>query len=210
MSKIKDALNEAAKKKSEPKKMLPKLHALDDTIEKFIQELEGKINAVKDNPIFVRNAHQLLGDMSKEYSEFMFALRALVNACDRKGMTLPKEKPIGRVRDINSRHRSPDENQPDPEDAADEEAEEAPPKKSGIKEALTIDEAKDKYEIRSAGDGYALIGPLKAGQKYHDKKAKRVRSGASDGLWDTHAKAMEHLKTLGGELRSKKEMKKIY
>lgn len=136
--KIKDALNEAMKKKKKEgnSKMLPELHSLDDKIEVFIQKLEGKINGVKDNPIFVRNAHQLLGDMSKEYSEFIFALRAIVNAVDRKGMVLPKEKPIGRVRDINSRHRSPDENQPDPEDVP-EEGEEAP--KKGIKEALLLD-----------------------------------------------------------------------
>jgi len=137
MSKIKDALNEAEKEKKNGKKMLPELHALDDKIEEFIQKLENKINGVKDNPIFVRKAHQLLGDMSKEYSEFIFALRAIVNAVDRKGMVLPKEKPIGRVRDINSRHRAPDENQPDPEEEPPEEGEEqAPPKPKGIKEAL--------------------------------------------------------------------------
>lgn len=147
MSKIKDALNEAEKeKKNNGKKMLPKLHALDDGIEDFIQELEKKINDVKDNPIFVRKAHQLLGDMSKEYSEFMFALRAIVNAVDRKGMVLPKEKPIGRVRDVNSRHRAPDENQPDPEEAGAEEEQEGqappPPPPKGVKEALTLDSKK--------------------------------------------------------------------
>lgn len=144
MSKIKDALHEAEKKNGS-KKMLPELHALDDKIEDFIQKLEKKINDVKDNPIFVRNAHQLLGDMSKEYSEFMFALRAIVNAVDRKGFALPKEKPIGRVRDINSRHRSPDENQPDPEDVeGEEEVEDAPPPKKGVKEALTLEPKKCK------------------------------------------------------------------
>ena len=73
--------------------------------------------------------------MSKEYSEFIFALRAIVNAVDRKGLVLPKEKPVGKVRDINSRHRSPDENQPD-----EPGAEEPPPaeekSKSPLKEAL--------------------------------------------------------------------------
>jgi hypothetical protein len=127
--------------------MLPELHALDDKIETFIQKLETKLNAVKDNPIFVRKAHQLLGDMSKEYSEFMFALRAIVNAVDRKGMTLPKEKPVGRVRDINSRHRSPDENQPSPEDGG-EEGEVGPEgeiPKNGVKEALTLEKKKKKH-----------------------------------------------------------------
>ena len=144
MSKIKDALNEAEKEKKNGKKMLPKLHGLDDQIENFIQELEKKINDVKDNPIFVRKAHQLLGDMSKEYSEFMFALRAIVNAVDRKGMVLPKEKPIGRVRDVNSRHRAPDENQPDPEEAGaeEEEGQAPPPPPKGVKEALTLDPQK--------------------------------------------------------------------
>lgn len=72
-------------------KMLPKLHKLDDTIENFIQQLEKKINAVKDNPIFQRNAHQLLSDMSKEHGEFIFALRRVVNALDREGQRIPKE-----------------------------------------------------------------------------------------------------------------------
>ena len=138
---IKDALNEAEKKKKkESKKMLPELHALDDKCEDFIQKLEGKINGVKDNPIFVKKAHQLLGDMSKEYSEFIAALRAIVNAVDRKGMSLPKERIIGKVRDVNSKIGAAEdaqanlEGQPPPE-------EEAPPK-GGVKEALTIDAKK--------------------------------------------------------------------
>lgn len=150
MSKLKDVLNEAKKKDS---KMLPELHALDDTIEKFIQKLEDKINKIKDNPIFVKKAFQLLGDMSKEYSEFMFALRAIVNAVDRKGLVLPKEKPIGRVRDVNSRHRSPDENQPDPEEAGmepEEGQDQAPPPK-GVKEALLI-EGKTVAAIRKKAE----------------------------------------------------------
>lgn len=156
MSKLKDVLNEAKKKDS---KMLPELHALDDTIEKFIQKLEDKINKIKDNPIFVKKAFQLLGDMSKEYSEFMFALRAVVNAVDRKGMVLPQEKPVGKVRDINSRFRAGDENQTPPEEegeeAPPEEGEEAPPKKKGIKEALeSIGEAKrtDPYGKKLLGN----------------------------------------------------------
>ena len=112
--KLKEVLSEAKKEKKEKPKMLPELHALDDRIEEFIQKLEGKINAVKDNPIFVKKAFALLGDMSKEYSEFIAALRAIVNAVDRKGMGLPKEKPMSRVRDINARHRDPEDDAPPP------------------------------------------------------------------------------------------------
>ena len=72
--------------------------------------------------------------MSKEYSEFIFALRAIVNAVDRKGQVLPKEKPFGKVRDVNSRH-SPLENQDDEVEVGDG-PEEEPEKKGGIKEAL--------------------------------------------------------------------------
>jgi hypothetical protein len=132
---IKDALNEAAKKKeSSSKKMLPELHALDDKIEDFIQKLEEKINGVKDNPIFVKNAFQLLGDMSKEYSEFIFALRAIVNAVDRKGQVLPKEKPIGSVRDVNS-NRSPFPDQDQEVDVGSPPGEE---EQSKLKEALEV------------------------------------------------------------------------
>jgi hypothetical protein len=140
--KFKNALNEAEKKKKEKPKMLPKLHALDDRIEEFIQELEDKISAVKDNPIFVKKAFALLGDMSKEYSEFIAALRAIVNAVDRKGMSLPKEKPISRVRDINARHRDPeDEVAPPPENGAMPPEDGAMPPK-GVKEALTFEHKK--------------------------------------------------------------------
>lgn len=157
MSKIKEALNEAEKEeKKKGKQMLPELHALDDKIEDFIQKLEGKINGVKDNPIFVRKAHQLLGDMSKEYSEFLAALRAIVNAVDRKGQVLPKENPIGKVRDINSRFRSSDENRPDQEGEEGGEEEVGPegeiPPKKGIKEALI-------FEAFKKGDRVKVINP---------------------------------------------------
>jgi len=83
-------------------KMLNRLHGLDDTIEDFITGLEDKINAVEDNPMFIKKAHQLLANMSKEYSEFIMALRGVVNAIDRKGQVLPSEpmKP-SKPRDVN-------------------------------------------------------------------------------------------------------------
>ena len=137
--KLKEMLSEAKKGKKEKTKMLPELHALDDKIEDFIQKLEGKINAVIDNPIFVKKAFALLGDMSKEYSEFIAALRSIVNAVDRKGMSLPKEKPMSRVRDVNARHRDPeDEVAPPPEDGAMPPEDGAMPPK-GVKEALTFE-----------------------------------------------------------------------
>jgi hypothetical protein len=40
---------------------------------------------LQDNPVFVKKAHQLLADMSKEYSEFILALRSIVNAVDQEG-----------------------------------------------------------------------------------------------------------------------------
>lgn len=139
--KLKEVLYEAEKKEKKNTKMLPELHALDDKIEDFIQKLEGKINAVKDNPIFVKKAFALLGDMSKEYSEFIAALRAIVNAVDRKGMNLPKEKPMSRVRDVNARHRDPEDEVAPPEEGAVPPEEGAMPPK-GVKEALTIETKK--------------------------------------------------------------------
>jgi hypothetical protein len=55
---------------------------------------------------------------------------------------------------------------------------------------------KKEYDIRKAGDGYAVSGPMKPGQKYH--QAKSVRSYADDGLFDTYDQAMAHVKKLGG------------
>lgn len=96
---LRDILTEKEEKNS---KMLDKLHGLDDTIEDFISGLEDKINAIEDNPMFIKKAHQLLANMSKEYSEFIMALRGVVNAVDRKGQVLPTEpmKP-SKPRDVN-------------------------------------------------------------------------------------------------------------
>ena len=97
---LRDILTE--KDEKDESKMLAKLHGLDDTIEDFISGLEDKINAIEDNPMFIKKAHQLLANMSKEYSEFIMALRGVVNAVDRKGQVLPTEpmKP-SKPRDVN-------------------------------------------------------------------------------------------------------------
>lgn len=140
--KFRDVLLTEVKKKVKVKikvkesKMLAKLHMLDDQIEDFIESLEDKINGVKDNPVFVKKAHQLIADMSKEYSEFIMAIRAVVNAVDRKNQVLPKvdNKP-GKVRDVNSNKRGPDDDEAGAEtEPQDEEVGVGSP--SGIKEAL--------------------------------------------------------------------------
>jgi hypothetical protein len=69
-----------------------------------------KINAVKDNPVFQKNAHQLLADMSKEHGEFIFALRRVVNALDREGQMIPKE--AGHVGDSPIPPEETDEEEP--------------------------------------------------------------------------------------------------
>jgi len=67
-----------------------------------------------------------------------------------------------------------------------------------FKDVPGLDEAKSKlYDIRAAGDGYAVSGPMKPGQKYHD--APDVRSHADDGLFDNYAQAAAAVKKLGGE-----------
>jgi hypothetical protein len=105
MGELRKVLLEASKEKEEKErkegKMLKKLHVLDDVIEEFIDGLEDEIMGVEGNPVFVKKAHQLLADMSKEYSEFMMALRSIVNAVDRKEKILPAfEKGESKVRDI--------------------------------------------------------------------------------------------------------------
>ena len=99
----KDKKNGKNEKKN-GKKMLNQLHTLDDQIEEFIDGLENKIMEVDDNPVFVKKAQQLLADMSKEYSEFIMALRAVVNSVDRKGQMLPSrdDRFEGKVRDVNA------------------------------------------------------------------------------------------------------------
>lgn len=133
--KFKKALIEAKEK------MLPKLHKLDDTIEDFIKELEKKINAVDDNPVWQRNAHQLLADMSKEHGEFILALRAVVNAVDREGMMIPKQKGNWNVRDVNSnRNSSPDNEEGETETPSeDEEVKESIIRKKLMEVNETID-----------------------------------------------------------------------
>lgn len=122
--KFKKVLLEAKKKNGNGKKkkngkMLTKLHELDDRIEEFIDSLEEEIMSVEDNPMFVKKANQLLADMSKEYAEFIMALRAIVNAVDRKGQVLPSfEKQESRVRDVldGQGNSSLPENEPLPEE----------------------------------------------------------------------------------------------
>lgn len=104
MSSIRKALLEAKKKENKNTKntkMLKKLHALDETIDQFIDELEDEISAVKDNPTFVKKCSQLLVNLSKEHSEFTIALRAVVNAVDRKSKLVPMFKKMeSPVRDV--------------------------------------------------------------------------------------------------------------
>ncbi len=150
-----EAKNGNGKKKG---KFLGKLHELDDKIEDFVDNLEDEIMKVEDNPMFVKKAQQLLADMSKEYSEFIMALRSIVNAVDRKEKVLPSfEKQESKVRDI----RDGAGNAPPPEGEEDlppEGEEDLPPddeggddefelkigkkdkkkKKKGVKEALEI------------------------------------------------------------------------
>lgn len=133
-------VNEASKREG---KMLKKLHVLDDTIEDFIDELEDSIMSVEDNPVFVKKAHQLLADMSKEYSEFIVALRAIVNAVDRKEKILPAfEKQESRVRDVLDGAGGPQG--PEGEEAPPEDGEEpttTPPED---------DKDDDEYELKVA------------------------------------------------------------
>ena len=150
--KLKEVLKEAAKKAKKEKapkkgKMLKQLHVLDDQIEDFIDKIEDEIMAVEDNPVFVKKAHQLLADMSKEYSEFIVAIRAIVNAVDRKEKILPAfEKQESRVRDVldgQGNGSMDDGGQPPAEEAAppeekDDEYELKVAKKGGVKEALEM------------------------------------------------------------------------
>ncbi|MBW2966336.1 hypothetical protein KY342_04500, partial [Candidatus Woesearchaeota archaeon] len=160
---LRKTLLEVAKKENKSKnkenvkkkngKMLKKLHALDDRIEEFIDVLEDEIMTVEDNPMFVKKAHQLLADMSKEYSEFIMALRAIVNAVDRKGQILPSfDKQESRVRDVldgqgngppPAEEEAPLEEEPPEEEEDDEEFVIAKKgskkkKKKGVKEALEL------------------------------------------------------------------------
>ncbi len=136
--------------KKNGKKMLNQLHALDDQIEEFIDGLENKIMEVDDNPVFVKKAQQLLADMSKEYSEFIMALRAVVNSVDRKGQMLPSrdDRFEGKVRDVNANVGNeeeappPEEAPPEEEEGGDEEfviAKKDKKSKSAVKEALERD-----------------------------------------------------------------------
>jgi len=144
VDKFRNILEEAAKKaKAEPKKregkMLKQLHVLDDQIEDFIDSLEDEIIAVEGNPVFVKKAHQLLADMSKEYSEFIVALRAIVNAVDRKEKIIPAfEKQESRVRDVLDGQG----NGPVGDEAPPPEGDEAPPEKTD-----------DEYELKVAKKG---------------------------------------------------------
>lgn len=173
---IREILQEAKKKESKKNKnnnnkskngkngkMLKGLHDLDDKIEDFIDKLEGEIIKVEDNPMFVKKAHQLLADMSKEYAEFIVALRAIVNAVDRKGKILPAfEKQESRVRDVlDGAGNGPPPKEEEPEELPPEEEEDngedefviakkdkKNKKKNSMKEALELDESSIKFDSK--------------------------------------------------------------
>ena len=151
MDKLRKALLEEKKEKTSKKKngkMLSRLHELDDKIEEFIDGLENEINVIEDNPMFVKKAHQLLANMSKEYSEFIMALRSVVNAVDRKGQMLPMfDRFESKIRDIRDGMKDEQEPPPMPDESEEEEDDDGEfiiakkdnkkkKKKNGIKEAL--------------------------------------------------------------------------
>ena len=82
------------------KKMKPQLHKLDDAIEKFIENIEKEVDAIEDNPVFQRKMNQMIVDMSKEHSEFIMALRAVVAALDRGSQVIPMKKPEAIARGV--------------------------------------------------------------------------------------------------------------
>lgn len=154
MGELRKVLLEASKEEKQRKegKMLKKLHALDDVIEDFIDDLEDQIMGVEGNPVFVKKAHQLLADMSKEYSEFMMALRSIVNAVDRKEKILPAfEKGESRVRDIlDGQGRSgPEDGEIPPEG----EEEDVPPEE---------DDGEDEFELKIGKKGGKKKGKKKS------------------------------------------------
>jgi hypothetical protein len=210
--KFRDILEEAAKeakkadsKKKREGKMLKQLHVLDDRIEDFIDSLEDEIIGVEGNPVFVKKAHQLLADMSKEYSEFIVALRAIVNAVDRKEKVLPAfEKQESRVRDVlDGQGNGPMDNEEPPPEGEEEPAAAAKDDeyelkvakkggKKGVKEALM-------------GETYQLIPKLWQMTSNHPKykevqkflKTNNKKSEESNSLWK---KAKAFNKKHGDEL----------
>ena len=100
------------------RKLKPRLHLLDDKIEKFIEEIEREIDAVEDNPVFQRRMNQMLIDLSKEHGEFLLAIRSVVAALDRGAQMIPARKPEFVARGINN------QTEEEPEEQVEEEQEE--------------------------------------------------------------------------------------
>lgn len=90
-------------------KLKPRLHLLDDKIEKFIEDIEARIDKVEGNPVFQRKMNQLIVDLSKEHGEFILALRSIVAAMDRAAQYTPSK----REKEFQARGLSPDEEVPE-------------------------------------------------------------------------------------------------
>ena len=95
----------------EEAKLKPRLHLLDDKIEKFIEDIEARVDKVEGNPVFQRKMNQLIVDLSKEHGEFILALRSIVAAMDRVAQYIPSK----RDKDFQARGISPEEELPTPE-----------------------------------------------------------------------------------------------
>lgn len=90
-------------------KLKPRLHLLDDKIEKFIEDIEARVDKVEGNPVFQRKMNQLIVDLSKEHGEFILALRSIVAAMDRVAQYTPSK----REKEFQARGITPDEEVPE-------------------------------------------------------------------------------------------------
>ena len=113
-------------------KLKPKLHLVDDKIEKFIEVIEGKIDKIEDNPIFQKKMNQLLVDMSKEHGEFMLALRSVVAALDRGAQRVPTiRRPDFAARGVNPADETGERDYNKEQDPMGNTGAEAPPQEQG-------------------------------------------------------------------------------
>lgn len=66
---------------------------LEDKIDDFFDEIERKINALDETPVFQTKMLQLLADTTKEHNEFIMALKQICQTLDSGAKVIPNTKP---------------------------------------------------------------------------------------------------------------------
>lgn len=103
---------DSVRKKS--KQVLTKgLRKLEDQMDVFVVDIEKEIDKIEDNPVFKQHMGLMLTNMEKEQSEYIIALRQIINTLGKKASVIPQVR-------AHAKGSVPEPNEDDKEDVRDQ------------------------------------------------------------------------------------------